>query len=128
MMPGGRGNPKQMQAMMKRMGVKMDEIDDVEEVIIVTLNRELRIKHPSVSVVEAQGQKTYQIVGDAKEYPRSDAPAPSSDSKTTDEYAIPEEDIDLVVAQTGVSPEQARAALEECDGELAEAILKIMSG
>ena len=40
---------------------------------------------------------------------------------------IPDEDIELVASQANVSPEEALAALEECNGEPAEAIIKLMS-
>ena len=40
--------------------------------------------------------------------------------------AIPQEDIELVCQQTGVSEEEAKEALEACDGNPAEAILKLM--
>jgi len=42
--------------------------------------------------------------------------------------SIPNEDIELVASQAGVSQEKAKAALEECDGEPAEAIIKLMGG
>ena len=41
---------------------------------------------------------------------------------------IPNEDIELVASQAGVSPDKAREALEECGGEPAEAIIKLMGG
>jgi len=41
---------------------------------------------------------------------------------------IPDADVELVVAQTGVSQKEGRAALEECHGDLAEAIVKLGTG
>ena len=41
--------------------------------------------------------------------------------------AFSEEDILLVQQQTGVTKERAAAALEEADGEVARAILKLTS-
>ena len=41
--------------------------------------------------------------------------------------SIPNEDIELVASQAGVSHEDAKKALEECGGEPAEAIIKLMS-
>ena len=38
---------------------------------------------------------------------------------------IPKEDIDLVVEQTGKSVEEAKKALKETKGDIAEAILKL---
>ena len=40
MYPGGRVNPRQMKAMMKRMGISQEDIDDVEEIIIRTRTQE----------------------------------------------------------------------------------------
>ncbi len=37
--------------------------------------------------------------------------------------SIPEEDVQLVATQANVSPDQARAALEQTKGDLAQAIL-----
>ncbi len=120
MIPGGRMNPKQMQAMMKRMGIKQEELQDVEEVIIRLKDREIVFKDASVTSVTVQGQKTYQVVGTPKERTRAAA-------QKEEETGIPEEDVKLVMDQTGVSATEARKALEEAGGAPAEAILKIMS-
>ncbi len=122
MMPGGRMNPKQMKAMMKRMGIDQEEMDGVEEVVIRTKNKEIVFKDASVMTVTAQGQKTYQIMGTPQERERKrDAGAEQ------EETGIPKEDIKLVMEQTGSTEAQARKALEETEGDLAEAILKIMA-
>lgn len=120
MIPGGRMNPKQMQAMMKRMGIKQEEIDDVEEVVIKTKTKEIVFKDATVSAVTVQGQKTYQVVGTPQERERKLEEA-------KEEGGIPEDDIKLVISQTGCTREEAKKALQETDGSPAEAILKIMS-
>jgi len=122
MIPGGRMNPKQMQAMMKRMGIQQQEIEDVEEVIIKTKKKEMVIKDASVTAVTVQGQKTFQIVGTVVERERTKEEAAKEEGG-----GIPEEDIKLVMSQTGCTAADARKALEETDGSPAEAILKIMS-
>ena len=38
---------------------------------------------------------------------------------------IPDEDVEMVANTANVSEEEARAALEECKGDLAEAIMKL---
>ena len=114
-------NPKQMQAMMKRMGIQQEELQDVEEVIILLRDKEIVFKDASVTSVTVQGQKTYQIAGTPKERARTSA------EKKEEEGGIPQEDIKLVMDQTGVSATEARKALEETGGAPAEAILKIMS-
>ena len=121
MMPGGRMNPKQMKAMMKRMGIDQEEMDGVEEVVIRTKDKEIVFKDASVMSVTVQGQKTYQIVGTPQERERK------REAGTKEESGIPKEDIKLVMEQTGCTEAQAKKALEETDGAPAEAILKIMA-
>ena len=119
MMPGGRMNPKQMKAMMKRMGIDQEEMPEVEEVVIKTRTKELIFKDAAVTAVTVQGQKTYQIVGTPQERERK--------REEGKEGGIPEDDIKLVISQTGCTAAEARKALQETDGAPAEAILKIMS-
>jgi nascent polypeptide-associated complex subunit alpha len=120
MMPGGRMNPKQMKAMMKRMGIDQEEMPDVVEVVIRTKTKELVFKDVGVSAVTVQGQKTYQIVGTPQERERRR-------EEGEEEGGIPEDDIKLVMSQTGCTAAEAKKALQETDGAPAEAILKIMS-
>jgi len=120
MMPGGRMNPKQMKAMMKRMGIDQEEMPGVEEVIIKTKTKELVFKDAVVTAVSVQGQKTYQVVGIPQERERRR-------EEGEEEGGVPEDDIKLVMSQTGCSAAEAKKALQETDGALAEAILKIMS-
>ncbi|RLE50960.1 MAG: hypothetical protein DRJ21_01085, partial [Candidatus Methanomethylicota archaeon] len=47
--------------------------------------------------------------------------------KVEEKIEIPEEDIQLVAAQAGVSLEEARKALIEAEGDLAKAILSLTS-
>ena len=120
MMPGGRMNPKQMKAMMKRMGIDQEEMPGVEEVIIKTKTKELVFKDAVVTAVSVQGQKTYQVVGIPEERERRR-------EEGEEEGGVPEDDIKLVMSQTGCSAAEAKKALQETDGAPAEAILKIMS-
>ena len=113
MMPGGRMNPRQMNRMMKKMGLNMEEVQDVKEVIIRSGSGEIIIKAPSVTIMDVQGQKSYQIQGGKEE-------------KKSMVETIPQEDIDLVVSQTGVSEDEAKMALKKAKGEPAEAIISLM--
>ncbi|MCK5038376.1 MAG: nascent polypeptide-associated complex protein [Thermoplasmata archaeon] len=119
MMPGGM-NPRQMQQAMKKLGIKSEEMMDVEEVIIKMQDRSLVIKKPDVTMMEVQGQKTFQVVGEPETVYGEVSSEPVG-------LVIPDEDIELVAMQANVSHEQARKALEECDGEPAEAIISLMS-
>jgi nascent polypeptide-associated complex subunit alpha len=100
--------------MMDRLGIAMKEIPDVEEVIIRTADKEIHIVSPSVSEVNAQGSRVFQVAGEVEEV--------ELEKKT---YS--DEDVLLVQQQAGVSKEKAVAALEETDGEVARAILKLTS-
>ena len=121
MFPGGRMNPKQMKAAMRRMGIEQEEMDGVEEVIIRTKKKDIVFRDAAVTTVTMQGQTTYQIVGSPEERERSKR------EQAEEEAGVPSEDIELVKSQTGCSEEEARKALEQCDGAPAEAILKIMA-
>jgi len=121
MMPGGRMNPRQMQAMMRRMGIKQEEVEGVEEVVIRTRSKDIVFKDAVVTAVTVQGQKTFQIIGTPEERERTKEEAPAA------EGGVPEDDIKLVMDQTGCTRAEAKKALEETDGAPAEAILRIMA-
>ena len=118
----GRGmmNPRQMKQAMKKMGIRNSELKDVIEVIIRMPGEELVFRHPEVGVMEVQGNKTYQIAGE----PESRSVGSGSDDIGE---TIPAEDIELVMGQTGCGRETAIDALKECNGQPAEAIIKIIS-
>ena len=59
-------NSRQMQHMMKKMGMKQEEID-AKKVIITTESSNIIISNPQVSKVNMMGQTTWQIVGEASE-------------------------------------------------------------
>ena len=103
-------NPSQMKAMMKQMGIKQEDIQ-AERVIIETVDRRIIIEPASVQKIMMQGQTTWQIGGDARE--------------ETKEESIKEEDIQMVAEKTGKSEGEARKALEEAGGDIAEAIVKL---
>jgi len=98
--------------MMERMGIDMKEIQNVQEVVIRTSDKEMHIRNPSVSEVNAQGNRVFQVAGDVEEV-------------EIEKETFNEEDILLVQQQTGASREKAVAALEEANGEVARAILKL---
>lgn len=102
-------NPKQMKKMMKQMGIEMDEIE-AEEVIIVTKGEEWIFKNPSVVRITAKGVETFQISGSYE---------------VRERIVISDEDVELVAEQAGVSREEARKALEEAKGDIAEALMKL---
>lgn len=103
---------RQARRMMDRMGINMKEIPGVEEVIIMTSSKELHIHNAEVSEVNAQGNRIFQVMGEVEEIER-------------EKMKFSEEDILLVQQQANVTREKAIAALEESEGEVARAILKL---
>ena len=108
----GKINPKQMEKMMKRMGIKVDEID-AQQVIIKCPDKDIIINNPSVVRTNVQGQDMFQISGKI------------SESVSDASVEINEDDIKMVAEQAKVSDEKARRALEESNGDIAEAIMKL---
>jgi len=102
-------NPKQMERVMKQMGIQSEEID-AEEVIIKTSEKTIKIINPQVTKIRMQGQDSFQITGEV-----------------TEEKAKPysEEDIKFIMEKTKVSEGKAIEALELADGDVAKAIMDL---
>lgn len=107
-----RMNPREAKRMMQRMGMNMGAMPDVEQVVFKTSSKEIIVENPEVTVMEMQGQKIFQVIGDR-----------ITEKAVEKKVKIPEEDVQLVATQANVSPDQARAALEQTNGDLAQAIL-----
>jgi nascent polypeptide-associated complex subunit alpha len=110
MIPGV--NPRQMKAMMKQMGMSQEDLD-AQEVIIKSGSRILRFTNPSIQKVVMQGQTTFQLSGDYVE------------EEEQVKIEISEDDITTVSEQAGVSKEDAMKALENANGDLAQAIVDL---
>ncbi len=110
MIPGGM-DPKKMQALMKQMGIKSEEIDAVKVTIQASDGKEIVISEPQVTKITMQGQTSFQIAGKVEVVEKSS-----------------EEDVKLVMEQAGCSEEEAKAALEKSGGDIAQAILSLTEG
>ena len=105
-------DPRQLQRMMDSMGIKSTEIE-AERVVIHGKDRDIVIDNPQVTAIDAQGNRSFQISGSVHE-----------EDKTAVE--ISDDDVKMVSEKSGVDDvERVRAALEECGGDIAEAILKL---
>jgi len=113
MLPG-RMNPRQLNQLMRKFGINVKEIENVEKVVIQTDTKEYIFEDAEVTIMDAQGQKTYQIAG-----------KPRIIERKVQKEEIPKEDIELVVQQTGKTHGEAKKALEEAKGDIAEAIMKL---
>jgi len=130
MFGGGGMNPRKMQQMMEQMGIDVTEIDAESVTITTSDGEQLVFAAPEITRMDAQGTQTYQIVGEPDRQDASGAAGAvegdtdSSDAGDADDE-IPESDIKLVASQTGVSPSEAREALEAEGGEPAAAISRL---
>ena len=95
-----------MDKMLKKMGVKQEEID-AEEVIIRCKEKDFVIENPQVMKVNMMGQESFQITGNLVEKSNK-------------------EDIKTIMEQANVTEEEAKKALEE-EKDIAAAILKLKS-
>lgn len=106
-------NARQMQQMMRKMGIQQVEIP-AKRVVITLEDKELVFSDPQVSKVNMMGQVTYQLLGDFEE--------------RLLEIELKEEDIQTVMEQAKVDAGTAKEALRTADGDLAAAILALQKG
>jgi len=100
-----------MKQMMKQLGMEMEPIEDIKNVIISTKKGDFIFENAEVVAMTMQGVKTYQITGEPHFKPTSPI--------------IPDDDVKLVMAQTGASEDKVRDVLSETHGDIAEAILRL---
>ncbi len=113
--------------MMKQMGMNMDELGDIKRVILQGDNKEIVIEGPQVTSINVQGTKMYQVAGGRETERKIQAAGVVEASPEEEPLVLPEEDILLVAQQANVSIEKAKAALENSDGDLAQAIIKLQT-
>ena len=99
--------------MMEKMGVSMDQVEGVEEVIIRTAEKDLVIKNAEVTLMKVKGAKMYQVAGDDVEERMREKPKYTRD------------DVVLVAQQANTNEGKAEQALKDTDGDIAQAILRL---
>lgn len=113
-------SPKKLSQMMKQTGINVEEISDVEEVVIKTTDAELVFEDAAVTVMDVQGSKMYQIAGTPVKRSKQE-----SELESEFEVSISSEDVGIVMEKAGCSEAEAKAALTETKGDLAEAISQL---
>ena len=115
-----------MESMMK--DIQSEELKGVTEVIIRFPNKELIVSPVEVSSIVMPGSEgsLYQVTGETREKLIMGDSPPSAAEVEKGTVEIKEEDIKMVSEQTNSSLEEAEAALKETNGDLAEAIMKLM--
>lgn len=104
-------NPKQMQGMMKKMGISQKPIK-ATKAIFETEEGDMVIENPDITKITMQGQETYQVIGEAvlqegKQYN--------------------EEDIKIVIERSGMDREIVIEYLQKNDGDIAATILELQN-
>lgn len=99
---------KGMAKLMAQMGVKTQDVECSKVIIELKDNSKIVVLEPQVIQIEMRGQKLFQVSG-----------------KITEQQNIDENDIKLVVENTGCTEEEAKNALIKSEGNLAEAILSL---
>lgn len=106
----GGVNPRQMQGMMKKMGIAQEEIDASKVTIEKSDGNKIIIDNPSIMKIKMQGQTSFQISGEERE--------------ESQEVTISKEDIETIMEKTGCTEEQAREEMEKTK-DLAESIMNL---
>nr|BAJ47159.1 nascent polypeptide-associated complex subunit alpha [Candidatus Caldarchaeum subterraneum] len=118
-----RLSPREMrraqERMLKNLGLNVEEMGQAEEVVIKLGERVITLRGPLVYAVKTGGEKIFQIIGGEE--------VAAQVVETKPVYEPSEEDVSLVMAQTGASEEEAKKALLDSGGDLAKAILMIRS-
>ena len=96
---------------MKQLGMKVEQIEDVSQIVIFTPKGQYIFDNAEVSAMTMQGVTTYQVIGDPRFEPA--------------ELEIPTDDVRLVADQTGVTEEAAKKVLTETKGDIADAIMRL---
>ena len=111
---------KGIEKLLKKAGLKMYQLEGVERVIIEGTDERIILVEPTVIEIEMPNNpKAYQVLN----------PKEVVVEKIGEEgkagVEISEEDVKVVVEQTGCSEEKAKEALKATNGDIAEAILKL---
>ncbi len=118
----GKMNSREVRRMMAQMGIKTTDLTDVKKIIMEGTAKDYVITEASVTIVEAKGEKYFQIFGNMKEVPKG-----SAQPAAVQAPAVNEDDVRLVMEQAGCSREKAVDALNRANGEPAQAIIDLTS-
>ena len=132
-------NPNELRKMLKRMGVgnlNVEELSAAKVVIYLRNGSVLEVPNPNVAAIKMQGMVIYQVQASERDVKATPSPqqqaSPQSSiimarPQTAPEPAVSEEDVRLIMDQTGATRDEAVKALRESGGDLAEAIPKLQS-
>jgi len=116
-------NAAQMAKMMNQMGIKTTQVDAKRVIIEKSDGSKTIVEPASVTAIDMQGRQNFQVSGTIREE-RGEAAAPRAETVSQGEQS----DAQLVAEQAHVPLERAKAALAECNGDIAGAIMKLQGG
>ncbi|MCG2879959.1 MAG: nascent polypeptide-associated complex protein [Vulcanisaeta sp.] len=133
-------NPRDVKRLLKRLGItdlNLEEVNGVTKVVIYLGDGStIEVDKPVVTRIRFQGLSIYQVQASDSNIRINKpqiitAPQPRSliiqPTQQAGAYEPSEDDVKLVMEQTGCSREEAVNALRETNGDIAEAILRIQS-
>lgn len=110
-------DPRTMKSMLAKMGITTEEMPAIR-VTIETNDKTITIENPHVTKISAQGSVSFQVEGKVSE-----------DAGAHVKVEVTEDDVKLVMEQTGVSDEnKVRDALTAANGDIAAAIIELKKG
>ena len=113
---GGGLNPRKMQKMMEQMGIEMEELDAERVTIELASGERLVFDDADVTMMEARGQQTYQVVGEPERHEGGEIEAEDeSPAGEEGDAGIPEDDVELVAQRTGGDADTAREAINRLE-------------
>jgi len=117
-------NPRELEKILKRMGIKVEEVDAAYVEIRLKNGEVLRINNPTVALMRMPNKTLLYQIQTAEGSIQKMTPTPQL--QQTAEYQPSEEDIALVMEQTGATREEAVKALVEARGDLVQAAMKLL--
>ena len=114
---GGLGgmNPAKMEKMLKKLNIDMRQLP-ASEVIIKGETHDIIITEPDISIVKMQGRDVFQITGNIEE---------KSKAGSKEEKAVDDDDVKMIMEQTGKDKDTVEQALKKVNNDLAKAIMEL---
>ncbi|MFN7105532.1 MAG: nascent polypeptide-associated complex protein [Pyrobaculum sp.] len=115
---------RDLEKLLKRMGIKMEEVEVAYVELRLKNGEVVKINNPTVSILKMPNKTLiYQIQAVESSIQKV---APAQGQLTQGGYQPSEEDIALVMEQTGASREEVVKALVEARGDLVQAAMRLL--
>ncbi len=119
----GKMDPAKMEKMLKKLNIDMRQVP-ASEVIIKGESHDIVITEPEVSIVRMQGRDVFQITGNIAEKAKGSVKV-SEQTTSEDAEEVNEEDVKMIMEQTGKDKETVEQALKRVNNDLAKAIMEL---